>query len=158
MWLAADYSSGLIREWFNDRGWPELSRNTFKYYRRHYEIDIKSIREERQLRALTTGLAIKAERIERLKHHADSLEAIKWEPDKNGRLWNEKAWRETLEDIAAELGDRKQPVEHSGTISIVKSYITINPDDWDQADSDVQPAAVADQAVARQVASPATDG
>lgn len=127
MWLAADYNTGLIREWFKDRGWPELSRNTFKHYRQHYQIDIDAIRAERRLRALTTGLSIKAERVERLKQHADSLEAIKWEPDKNGRLWNEKAWRETLADIAAEIGDRKQVVEHEGneekpiTIRIVKA-------------------------------------
>lgn len=52
----------------------------------------------------------------------------------------------------------KQEVEHSGSIAVKKAYVTISPDEWDQADSDVQPAVVADQAVARQVASPVTDG
>ncbi len=36
---------------------------------------------------------------------------------------------------------------------IVKGYISISPDDWD-----IQPAAVADQVVARQEPSTATDG
>jgi hypothetical protein len=35
-----------------------------------------------------------------------------------------------------------------GAIEIAKTYVTISPDDWDEADSDVQPAAVADPAVA----------
>lgn len=51
---------------------------------------------------------MKEERIARLAEHADALEAIKWGPDDKGRMWNEKAWRETLEAIAAEMGHRKQ--------------------------------------------------
>lgn len=55
-------------------------------------------------------------------------------------------------------GKVKDQVEHSGEITVTKSYVTISPDEWDQTDSDIQAAAVADSAVARQVASPTTDG
>ena len=48
---------------------------------------------------------MREERIEQLKEHAQELEAIKWEPDERGRLWNEKAWRETVEQIKGEIGD-----------------------------------------------------
>lgn len=113
-WLAADYDWALIRKWFADQKWPEISKQDVWYYRRHYEIDIERLRKERRESAINSGLALKEERIARLAVHADELEAIKWQPDDKGRLWNEKSWRETLADIAAEMGHRKQTVEHTG--------------------------------------------
>jgi hypothetical protein len=119
-WLAADYDGGLIAAWFAEKQWPEISRATLHYYRLKYNIDIETLRKERRESALNTGLALKEERVKRLVQHADALEAIKWEPDEHGRLWNEKAWRETLDDIAAELGHRKQSLaltgEHGGAV------------------------------------------
>ena len=117
-WLAADYDWRLIRQWFEEREWPTLSRAAVSYYRRTRYDGIQRIRAERYNKALDAGLAQKAERVERLKIHADKLEAIKWQPDKNGRLWNEKAWRETLRDIAEEMGERKPNVEIN--INVVK--------------------------------------
>lgn len=111
LWLAADYDWRLIQQWFEERQWPPISRALVTYYRHSRDMGIDRLREKRRSKALSTGLAIKEERVARLKAHADKLEAIKWTPDKNGRLWNEKAWRETLDDIAAELGDRKTVVE-----------------------------------------------
>ncbi len=55
-------------------------------------------------------------------------------------------------------GKVKDQVEHSGEIAVTKSYVTISPDEWDQTDSDIQATSVANSAVARQVACPATDG
>lgn len=112
-WLAAAYDVRLIREWFKERKWPEITRAALSYYRTTYEIDIENIRLARLDSAINSGLALKEERIARLSAHADELEKIKWEPDKNGRLWNEKAWRETLAEIAAEMGHRKVPIELS---------------------------------------------
>jgi hypothetical protein len=112
MWLAADYDSRLIALWFQEREWPELSRATLTYYRQTYGVDIDKLRAERKESALNTGLAVKEERVKRLVDHADALEAIKWIPDpKTGKLHNEKAWRETLADVAAEVGGRKQNVD-----------------------------------------------
>ena len=110
-WLAAEYDTGLIVKWFEERKWPKLSRNTFKYYRKNYGIDIETVRKARRNSALNEGLALREERVKRLNQHADALDAIKWEPDEHGRLWNEKAWRETLDDIAAETGGRKQGID-----------------------------------------------
>lgn len=108
MWLAADYDWRLIQAWFKEREWPSITRAALSYYRKQYDIDIERLRAERRDKALETGLALKTERVKRLIENADALEAIKWEPGENGRLYNEKAWRETLADIAAELGHRKQ--------------------------------------------------
>ena len=107
-WLAAEYDTRLIRKWFAANGWPELSRTTLFYYRKQHGVDIAALCQERRSRALDSGLALREERIARLAAHADELDAIKWEPDEHGRLWNEKAWRETLDDIAKEMGHRRQ--------------------------------------------------
>ena len=110
-WLAAEYSSPLIRKWFKDRDWPDLSDAAFTYYRNQWSDDIEAARAERRSAAVNSGLALKEERVRRLAEHADELDAIKWLPDEKGRLWNEKAWRETLDDIAKEMGHRRTGVD-----------------------------------------------
>lgn len=110
-WVAADYSPTLIIEWFATRKWPEIGPSAISYYRKRYQAKIAQLRDERLAAALTSGLALKAERVERLKEHADKLDAIKWNAGENGRFWNEKAWRETLDDIAKEMGHRRQGVD-----------------------------------------------
>lgn len=131
-WLAADYDSRLIRKWFAANEWPELSRAGFAYYRKRHSDEIETLRSERRKSALNTGLALKEERVARLAAHADELEAIKWIPDANGKLNNEKAWRETLADIASELGHRKQVVEHGGELTY-KAYERTDAFDPDAA-------------------------
>jgi hypothetical protein len=110
-WVAAEYSSDLIATWFAKREWPELTRPAITYYRRRFRAKIAALRDERHTAALDSGLALKAERVQRLKEHADALEAIKWVPGENGRLFNEKAWREVLDDIAKEMGHRRAGVD-----------------------------------------------
>jgi hypothetical protein len=113
-WLAAEYSEALICKWFEERKWTPPAASTLSYYRRKWADQIEAARAERRSSALTTGLALKEERVRRLAAHADELEVLKWKPDKkSGRLWNEKAWRETLDDIARELGHRRQGVDVS---------------------------------------------
>lgn len=142
-WLAADYSEPLIRKWFVDREWEPLSQAGVSYYRTKFAAEIEAARKERRDSALNTGLALKEERIKRLAEHADELEAIKWLADDKGRLWNEKAWRETLDDIAKETGGRKIVGEitgpNGGPIE-VKGYATFSPTDWDQASDDTPDA------------------
>lgn len=113
-WFAAEYGGPLIKKWFADREWPSLSDATLSYYREKWAGEISAARQERRASAINSGLALKEERVKRLTEHADELEAIKWVPDEKGRLWNEKAWRETLADIASELGHRKQTTEITG--------------------------------------------
>jgi hypothetical protein len=110
-WIAAEYSSPLILHWFQERQWPAITKQAIQYYREQFADEIEAARKERHGKALTTGLARKEERVERLKQHADALEEIKWVPDENGKLWNEKSWRDTLDDIAKEMGHRRQGVD-----------------------------------------------
>lgn len=111
IWLTAEYSGAIIRKWFKDRDWEPLDDSTLTYYRRKHAKELEAARTARRDAALTSGLALKAERVQRLVDHADELEAIKWLPDDKGRLWNEKAWRETLDDIAKEMGHRRQGID-----------------------------------------------
>ena len=112
-WCAADYSPTLIITWFVKREWPELTTQAISYYRKRSKAAIEQLRTERHAAALSSGLALKAERVQRLKEHADKLEAIKWAPGENGKLWNEKAWREVLDDIAKEVGQRRAGIDMS---------------------------------------------
>lgn len=114
-WLAADYDWRLIATWFTEREWPAITRQAVHYYRQQHLDEIEALRKERHVEALTRGLALKEERVARLKQHADELEAIKWVPDpKTGKLHNEKVWRETLDDIAKEVGGRANRQEITG--------------------------------------------
>lgn len=120
-WLTADYDSTLILHWIKERRtrekdpepWPEdLDPSAIRYYRSKWKVQIEEARAARHSAALNAGLALKEERVARLKEHADKLEAIKWVADpKTGRLWNEKAWREVLDDIAKEMGHRRQGID-----------------------------------------------
>ena len=133
-WLAADYDTRLIRQWFKSReGWPEITHELVYYYRDKHREQIETLRRQRRAAAIMTGLALKEERIARLAEHADQLEAIKWVPDDKGKLNNEKAWRETLDDIAKEMGHRKQNVAVDLNADLtVKGYVSVSPDDWDE--------------------------
>jgi hypothetical protein len=103
-----------------------LASATLSYWRKKARPLIDARRKERIERALDTGLALKAERVAALKDHAEQLAALKFVAAKSGRLFNEKAWRETLADIAVEMGDRKPkdaPQEQT-----VKVYVGLDPD------------------------------
>lgn len=119
-WLAADYSTYLIRHWMQEQEWPVITHVAISYHRKKNQAEIDRRREARRDSALNTGLAVKEERVERLKEHADRLEPLKWIPDEKGKLHNEKAWRETLGEIALEVGDRRQGVDATLTSRRVK--------------------------------------
>lgn len=101
----------MIRKWFEEREWTPLDPSALTYYRRKWATAIEAARSERRTSAINSGLALKEERVKRLAEHADELEAIKWVPDDRGWLRNEKAWRETLDDIAKEMGHRRAGVD-----------------------------------------------
>lgn len=132
-WLAAEYSEGLIRKWFAERQWPEIDPSALTYYRRKWAGEIERARAERRASALSAGLALREERVRRLVEHADELEAIKWESDENGRLWNEKAWRETLDDIAREMGQRRPDIEAKAVAILDLLRDILSPADYARA-------------------------
>lgn len=113
-WLAAGFSEPLIRLLFETRGWKKITHQAISYHREQHRQLIEARRREREAAAYDVGLAQREARVKALVDHALKLEEIKWSPDEKGKLWNEKAWRETLDDIAREMGQRKAGVEVSG--------------------------------------------
>ena len=59
-------------------------------YRERWRVAIEQARAMRTERALTEGLALMAKRVAKLKEHAEVLDALRWVPDKNGRLWSQQ--------------------------------------------------------------------
>lgn len=111
--LAAGYSEPAIAALFELYGWKPPTAPLLHYYRRRHRERIRRVADEREVRAITSGLALRAERVAKLCEHADELEAIMWVPDPlTGRYHNAQAWRETLRDIAHEMGDRARNLDY----------------------------------------------
>lgn len=59
-----------------------------------------------------------------------------------------KEWIDLVKTVLSHVdGPAKSQHELTGANGgplVIKGYVTINPDDWDKTDSDIQPAAVAD--------------
>ena len=137
--IAADYSSAtvlLLLSKLNtegnplrdgEPGFPMITASAVDYYRSKHRDELIRLRADRLEAAMISGCAVKAERIARLCAHADELEAIKWDVAESGKLWNEKAWRETLDDIAREMGERK-PKDAVAGEQTIKVYVGIDPD------------------------------
>jgi hypothetical protein len=114
-WLAAGYTGPLIQQILAARGWKVVSIPSIHHYRDQYREEIERRSRERLEAAFDAGLAQKEARIRALVLHAETLEELKWTPDDKGKLHNEKAWRETLDDIAKEMGHRRQGVDLTQT-------------------------------------------
>jgi hypothetical protein len=128
-WLAAGYSGPLIQQCFHARGWKHISLPGIHYYRAQYREEIEERSKARLEKAFDAGLAQKEDRIRALVQHAETLEELKWVPDDNGKLHNEKAWRETLDDIAKEMGHRKANVDVTSNGEALKVYVNWNPEE-----------------------------
>lgn len=120
MLLASGQQESAVRDVFASLRWGRPASSTISYYRKEFAEAIAQAKAKRIDDALNTGLALKAERVAALKEHAELVGAIRFHPDKNGRMWNMREWRQTLEDIALEQGDRK-PKEQQGEL-VVKVY------------------------------------
>ncbi len=125
--LVAGQREGLIMQAFAALGIVPPASATVAYYREKYREEIREAQSRRIEQAMTEGVALKAERIAKLKEHAELLEAMRFVADRNGRLWNERAWRQTLADIAEEMGERRPKESESGG-ETVKVIIGIDPD------------------------------
>jgi len=111
--LVAGEREGAINALFRSLGYLMPASSALAYYRERWRDMIDEARASRTERALTEGLALKAERVAKLREHAEVLDALRWVPDKNGRLWNERAYRQTLANIAEEMGERRPEGERT---------------------------------------------
>jgi hypothetical protein len=124
--LVSGVREGAIKAVFRSLGYVPPASSALAYYRERWRAQIDEARARRTENALTEGLALRAERVAKLKEHAAILDELRFVPDRNGRLWNERAWRQALDDIAAEMGERR-PKEQEESGEVVKVVIGVDP-------------------------------
>lgn len=126
-WLAEGVSDGEIIGRMEASGMPVITASAIAKYRQRYGADIERLEREHLDRAIRRGLALKANRIRKLCDHADEIErqGLLMKEDQMGRPSWAKEWRETLEDIASEMGER-QPAPESGRENAIKIYVGVN--------------------------------
>ncbi len=115
-WLVAGFPEPLIRALFVNHGWEPLAQQSLTHYRKRHREAIEARLKEHMDAAFDSGLAQREARVRALVGHAEKLEAVMWLPDEKGKLHNEKAWRETLDDIAREMGHRRLGVDWSQSL------------------------------------------
>lgn len=138
-WVAEGLETDEINKRAARFGPPfEVKRANVAHYRRRRQIDIEAIKRAGEMDALTEGLARKEIRVQKLQQLGALLEADLF----GGFLWLEqvkaigsgpfmkeveyeefnaaevKEYRGVLDDIAKEMGHRKQEVKHSGSITM----------------------------------------
>lgn len=134
-WVAAGLESGEINSKASQFDPPfSVSRAQVDYYRKTRKVSLSEIKQANDFDALTTGLALKAERVKKLDLLARLMENDLF----TGGLWIDEVkmigsgfsqervefesfnaaevaqYRGVLDDIAKEVGDRSQRTELTG--------------------------------------------
>ena len=110
--LVAGYTVSFIKESFERKGWKAPSHVTIQNYRIKFQVDIENARAERYKELMENGLALQDERVARLTQHAEKLESLGTDAqDEKGTLIVSKEYRETIADIAAEVGGRQKKLD-----------------------------------------------
>lgn len=110
-WLIAGFPEPLIRQLFLSHGWEPIQGPALHHYRAKHRQEIEARLQARMDAAYDAGLAQREARVRALNDHAGKLAELMWLPDDKGKLHNEKAWRETLDDIAKEMGHRRLGID-----------------------------------------------
>lgn len=138
-WIAEGLETDEINERAAEHRHPfDVSRQQVDFYRKSRAVDMASITAAGELDALTEGLARKDVRLQKLQMLASLMERDLF----GGFLWTDQVkalgggefmqvvdyeefnaaevreYRGVLDDIAKEMGQRKQPVEHSGGVTV----------------------------------------
>lgn len=148
-WIGEGLNSAEINELALKFEEPfEVSRQLVYQYRQTYDEPLKVIRQRKENEALTTGLALKAKRLEKLYKLAAVMEEdlhekkLRWLKDTK-MVGNEKVTfeqfnaaeirelRGVYDDIAKETGGRMNKVDITSGGQPLKTYVGVSPDDWD---------------------------
>lgn len=133
----------------------QVSAQHLYSYRKSREKRIKEIRQEREDAAITTGLALRAERINKLVKLAERMERDLfaevdekiWLADKkavgqeivNFEKFNDtqiEVYRKLLDDIAKELGHRTIKTDLTTGGKPIKGYVVVSPSTWGSKDEE----------------------
>ena len=110
---------------------------------------LTEIRKENDLLAITKGLALRSNRIDKLTRLADDMEKDLFELKKtwleDKKMLGEEEYtfykynqsqvdqyRKVLDDVAKEVGGRVQRTDITTGDQPIKGYVGISPDDWDK--------------------------
>lgn len=131
-WLVAGYSGNSIRKRLAAEGYESINDSSLSHYRTKWKAKMEAAWKAREELALTTGLALKAERIARLVEYAEWIEGDggagldqRHLEDKVGKPSWGMEWRATLADIAAEMGERRGE-QGGGEEALVKVYVGVD--------------------------------
>lgn len=108
-------------------------------YRKDYDIDLQKLRNEKDALAISTGLAVRGNRIQQLIKLALLLEedihskGLTWVDSKTDKNFNEPELRQLrgiYDDIAKETGGRIQRTDVTSGNKQIKGYVLVSPEDW----------------------------
>jgi hypothetical protein len=126
-------------------------------YRKQYAQTLEELRTERDLAALHTGLALRANRVKKLFRLAEALEndlyerSLVWTKNVKGigsgddferiefKEFNAaeiKELRGVYDDIAKETGGRVARADITSGNQKIKGYMVVSPDEWPDAPSE----------------------
>lgn len=125
-WISADYDTALIIAWAKAQFKVEISRQAISQHRQKYAAEIEELRKTRHAEALTTGAALKEERVARLKRYLDELELKKWVTDDKGRAVYADTYLRTFIALRDELDPKRAVVAVGGDNA--KVYIGVDLD------------------------------
>lgn len=94
-----------------------VSRQQVDFYRDSRGVRIDELKESGQVAALSSGFALRDERVRLISEIAEQLRADLAEGIRLGGEFKEaeiRQMRGLLDDLAKEMGDRKNRIEHSG--------------------------------------------
>lgn len=106
---------------------PEIGHSALSYYRNLWKEELAEAVKQRHANAINAGLALRAERIQRLAEFAEEIEHKRSEEDEWGKLPKGRLYLQILEAIAAEMGDRRGQ-QFSEDEADVKIYVGVNYD------------------------------
>lgn len=145
----------------------QVSRPQVAYYRRSRAVQLKSLTAAGEGNALTQGLALRSERVKKLSQLAALLEKDLFTPGADNRLWVEtekmigsgdnalqvteeffnaaevKQYRGVLDDIAREVGGRRQIIEERPPEDSPVDLSQLNQEELNTLESLLQRARVA---------------
>jgi hypothetical protein len=153
-WIAEGLTHQELSDLASQHNPPfSVSPQLHYFYRKSYNVDLEKLRDEQDTLALTTGLAIRAQRVKALIDLAKLLEddlrikELVWTTQVKGigsgddfeRIEFEEfnaaeiqQLRGLYDDIAKETGGRVTRTDLTTAGKAIKGYIGISPDDWDE--------------------------
>lgn len=124
-WMAAGQSNTYILGRLEGYSIPAIGHSALSYYRKLWAEELQLRTDERHKLALQRGLAMRAERVQRLCEFAEEVEPLRSREDDWGKLPKGRLYLQILAAIAAEMGDRRG-AQSNDEEAQVKVYVGVD--------------------------------